>query len=147
MTSLRHKQSGFTIIELLIVIIVIGILATLVITTFSGVQKNNRNRTREANIKVVHSQLENYYGQIGTYPTLANLNDPSWRSANLKGLDEEDLKDPQGDSAVLVGSPTAKSYSYSATPTGCNNKSVDCTGYVLTATREGEDPFAKNSLN
>jgi prepilin-type N-terminal cleavage/methylation domain-containing protein len=147
MTSLKRKQSGFTIIELLIVIIVIGILATLVITTFSGIQKNARNRTREADINALHSQLEYYYGQNGTYPTLTDLNDATWRSTNLKGLDAEALKDPQGADETLVGSPTAKTYSYAVSPTGCNNTSTDCTGYVLTATREGEDPYVKNSLN
>jgi prepilin-type N-terminal cleavage/methylation domain-containing protein len=33
MISLKKRQSGFTIVELLIVIVVIGILATLVIVT------------------------------------------------------------------------------------------------------------------
>lgn len=147
MTSLKLKQRGFTIIELLIVIIVIGILATLVITTFSGIQRNARNRTREADVNAVHSQLEYYYGNNGVYPTLGNLNDTDWRSSNLASLDEEALKDPQSDDATLVGAPAAEAYSYVASPTGCDNSGTDCTGYTLTATREGEDPYVKNSLN
>lgn len=147
MTSLKIKQRGFTIIELLIVIIVIGILATLVITTFSGIQQNARNRTREADINAIQNQLEYYYGQNGVYPTLGNLNDSSWRSSNLANLDAEALTDPQSDSATLVGSPTAQAYSYATTPTDCNNSGTDCEGYTLTATREGEDAYVKNSLN
>ena len=46
MTSLKRTQSGFTIVELLIVIIVIGILAALVLVTFSGVQQKARNTER-----------------------------------------------------------------------------------------------------
>ena len=42
MISLK-KQKGFTLVELLIVIIIIGILATLVIVTFSGVQAKARD--------------------------------------------------------------------------------------------------------
>ena len=147
MISLKRKQAGFTIIELLIVIIVIGILATLVITTFSGIQRNARNRAREADINAIHSQLEYYYGQNSKYPTLANLNDPAWRTANLKGLDSEALKDPQGTNDTVVGSPAAAAYSYEVTPTGCNNAGTDCTGYTLIATYEGEGTFVKNSLN
>lgn len=147
MISLKKKQSGFTIIELLIVIIVIGILATLVITTFSGIQRNARNRAREADLNALHSQIEYYYGQNNKYPTLANLNDATWRAANLKGLDAEALKDPQGANATLVAAPAAGSYSYVVTPTDCNNAGTDCTAYVLTATYEGEGTFVKNSLN
>lgn len=147
MISLNRKQSGFTIIELLIVIIVIGILATLVITTFSGIQRNARNRTREADINALHSQVEYYYGQNSKYPTLANLNDAAWRAANLKGLAAEALQDPQNESATLVAAPVAGSYSYAVTPADCNNAGTDCTAYVLTATYEGEGVFQKNSLN
>jgi prepilin-type N-terminal cleavage/methylation domain-containing protein len=148
MISLKRKESGFTIIELLIVIIVIGILATLVITTFSGIQRNARDRTREADINALHSQIEYYYGQNGTYPTLANLNDATWRSTNLKGLDSEALKDPKGASATLVAAPAASSYAYVVTPANCDNASGgDCTAYVLTATYEGGGTFVKNSLN
>lgn len=147
MISLKKKQTGFTIIELLIVIIVIGILATLVITTFSGIQRNARNRAREADVNALHSQIEYYYGQNSKYPTLANLNDAAWRAANLKGLDGQALQDPQGTAATLVGAPAAGSYSYVVTPTDCNNAGTDCTSYVLTATYEGEGTFVKNSLN
>lgn len=148
MTSLkRNKERGFTIIELLIVIIVIGILATLVITTFSGIQRNARNRTREADINALHSQLEFFYGNNDYYPTLAQLNDAAWRADNMRGLDSEALRDPQGAAAVIVSSPAAGSYAYVVLPADCNNTDEDCEEYTLTATLEGSDPFVKNSLN
>ncbi len=147
MISLKKKQSGFTIIELLIVIIVIGILATLVITTFSGIQRNARNRAREADINALHSQLEYFYGQNSRYPTLDELNDADFRSASLRGLDEGALQDPQGSAATLVATPASGSYSYEVTPTGCDSSGTVCTGYTLTATYEGEGTFVKNSLN
>lgn len=150
MTSLQNKQRGFTIIELLIVIIVIGILATLVITTFSGIQRNARNRTREADINALHSQLEFYYGQNGKYPLLSEVNDSTWRSTNMKGLDAGALSDPQGDTETLVATPAAESYSYAVAADGggaCDNATTDCAEYTLTATLEGEDAFTKSSLN
>ena len=148
MISLKNKQSGFTIVELLIVIVVIGILAALVVTTFSGIQQKARNTERETDIKAVHGQVEAYYAQNGKYPTLANLNDSTFRSANLKGLDDEALKDPKGANNTVAGTAAANVYSYAVTPSGCDNGSGgDCTGYTLTATKEGGGTFTKTALN
>ena len=82
MVSLKNKK-GFTIVELLIVIVVIGILATLVIVTFTGIQQKARNSQRQTDINAVDSHVEAYYAQSGNYPTLANLNDATWRGGYL----------------------------------------------------------------
>lgn len=152
MTSLQKNQKGFTIVELLIVIVVIGILAALVITTFSGIQQKGRDTERQTDIKALHGQLEAYYAQNGRYPTLANVNDATFRSGNLKGLDEGALKDPKGTAGTLVSAAVANSYAYVATPNNCDNGAGgDCAGYTLTATLEGQidgsSTYSKTSLN
>ncbi len=155
MTSLHKKQQGFTIVELLIVIVVIGILAALVITTFNGIQQKGRDTERQTDVKALHGQLEAYYAQNGRYPTLANLNDTTFRNASMKGLDVGALVDPKGDktaSAPIASSAGANVYSYAVSPTSCDNGAGgDCTGYVLTATLEGtidgSGTYVKNSLN
>ena len=144
------NQKGFTIVELLIVIVVIGILAALVITTFTGIQQKARNTERTTDIKALHGQVEAYYAQNGKYPTLANLNDSTWRGTNMKGLDAEALKDPKGTAQTLVASPAANSYSYDVTAsdgTACDNTTKDCAQYTLTATYEGGGTFSKTNLN
>lgn len=149
--SLKSKQQGFTIVELLIVIVVIGILAALVITTFTGIQQRARNTERETDIKAIHGQVEAYYAQNGRYPTLANINDSGWRNTDMKGLDAEALKDPRGASQTLVATAAQDSYAYDVTPAGCDNDTstatADCTGYTLTATLEGGTTYVKNALN
>jgi prepilin-type N-terminal cleavage/methylation domain-containing protein len=146
MKNLR-KQQGFTIVELLIVIVVIGILAALVVTTFTGIQQRARDTERETDVKAVHGQVEAYYAQNGKYPTLANLNDSSWRTTNMKGLDADALKDPKGSAQTLAAAAAANVYSYVATPSGCDNSTTDCTGYTLTATKEGGGTYVKTNLN
>jgi prepilin-type N-terminal cleavage/methylation domain-containing protein len=150
MISLKHKQSGFTIIELLIVIIVIGILALLVITTFAGVQQRARNTERETDIKAVHGQIESYYSTNSRYPTLANLQDNTWVQANLKGLDVGALVAPRQTAAnTIVGTGgSVDNYVYAPTPSGCDNTATDCTGYQLSAAREGSGAtaFTKDDL-
>lgn len=152
MTSLNKNQRGFTIVELLIVIVVIGILAALVITTFNGIQQKGRDTERQTDIKALHGQLEAYYAQNGRYPTLANLNDSTFRSNSLKGLDNEALQDPKGSAQTLVAAPATNSYAYVVTPANCDNGAAgDCTGYTLTATLEGQidgsGTYSKTSLN
>ncbi len=145
MISLKRKQSGFTIVELLIVIVVIGILAALVVTTFSGIQRKARNTERETDVKAIHGQLEAAFAANNSYPTLSEINDTTWRGNNVKGLDADALKDPKGTAQALVASPSATAYSYDVTPAGC--ASGACTGYKLTGTLEGGGVFEKVSLN
>ena len=146
----KSNQKGFTIVELLIVIVVIGILAALVITTFTGIQKKARDTERTTDIKALHGQIEAYYTQNGRYPTLTDMNDTTWRGNNMKGLDVEALKDPKGSASTLVAAAAANGYAYdvqAADGTACDNSTKDCAKYVLTATLEGGGTFVKNSLN
>lgn len=150
--KISKKQQGFTIVELLIVIVVIGILAALVITTFSGIQQKARNTERQTDIKTLQGVLETYKVQSESYPTLANLNDGTWRSANMKGLEDGALQDPQGTAPTLVASPAATSYAYDVTTdagAACDNlaTATNCTKYTLTATLEGGGTYVKTSLN
>jgi len=154
MISLKNKQSGFTIVELLIVIVVIGILAGLVITTFSGIQQKARDTERETDIKAMHGQVEAFWAQKGYYPSLTDMNTAAFVTANLKGLDAGAFKDPKGANGTLVAAPAASVYAYAvknAGGTSCEADDTTCSSYVLTATLEGtlngSGTFVKNSLN
>ncbi len=102
---------------------------------------------RKVDINALTGQVEAYWADKDYYPTLANLNDPSWREANMKGLDSEALKDPDGTSAVLNPKPAAHVYAYTATPAGCDNVKTKCSGYTLTATLSDGTTYVKQSLN
>jgi type II secretion system protein G len=144
----RKNNRGFTIVELLIVIVVIGILAALVVVTYNGIQQKARDTERKTDINALHGQFEAYQAQNGKYPTLANANDTTFRAANLKGLDPAALQDPKGTAQTLVAAPAANNYSYAVTPAGCDNAANgDCTQYTLTATLEGGGTYVKASLN
>lgn len=65
---------GFTIVELLIVIVVIGILATITIVAYNGVQNRARTTKSLSNANAVQNAAEGYNGDKGSYPvTLASL--------------------------------------------------------------------------
>lgn len=148
MISLKRKQSGFTIVELLIVIVVIGILAAIVITTFTGVQKKGRDADRKSDVNAIYSQVEVYFAQNSKYPTLANLNDGTWRDANVKGLSDDTIHAPNSTTALQASGSGTDYYVYTTTPANCDNgANGDCTGFTLTANLEAGGTFTKTGSN
>lgn len=126
------------------------ILASLTLTTFNGTQRKARNSERVTDINALQSQIEAYYSVHNMYPTLANLNDPSWRSTNMSGLDSEALKDPQGANPQLSSTPSKETYSYA--PLGkdnadCDNIKSACTIYKLSTALESASYYEKSNLN
>ncbi len=61
-------SAGFTVIELLIVIIVIGILAAIVIVAYNGVTAKARDAKRSSDLDAIVKLLEEYHAQNGGYP-------------------------------------------------------------------------------
>lgn len=64
----NKRTKGFTIVELLIVIVVIGILAAIVIVAYNGVQQRSRDSRRQNDIQSITQALELYYIDNGRYP-------------------------------------------------------------------------------
>lgn len=67
-----NKTNGFTLVELLIVIGIIGILATLLMSNFIGVRQRARDAQRKSDIRQIQSALEIYRSDQDTYPSATN---------------------------------------------------------------------------
>lgn len=141
--TLSRKQQGFTIVELLIVIIVIAILATLVLVTFTGIQQSARNTQRQTDAKAVASHLETYNAKEGKYPSATEMNDDTF-VASLKGLDKESTRDPKAAAGAYDFAATATStqYGYSSTKddgTACDNDVAgdECVKFTISYVEEG----------
>ncbi len=63
------KQSGFTIVELLVVIVVIGVLAAITLVTYGGVSSKADVASMQSDLSSANTKLKMYYAEIGTYPT------------------------------------------------------------------------------
>jgi general secretion pathway protein G len=64
----RKEQEGFTLIELMIVIVIIGILATLLIPRIMERPEEARRMKAKADIKTIESALKLYKIDTGNYP-------------------------------------------------------------------------------
>ncbi len=65
---MHSKRSGFTIVELLIVIVVIAILAAITIVSYNGIQNRAKDAQRKSDIASIAKVLELYYLDYGYYP-------------------------------------------------------------------------------
>lgn len=65
----KTNQKGFTIIELLVVIVIIGILVALALPQLFAAQARGRDTDRKNDLKNISQQLETYYNDNdGAYP-------------------------------------------------------------------------------
>lgn len=66
--QLRTLQSGFTIIELLVVVVVIGILASITIVSYNGITTRANTTSAQAAARTTALKLEAYNAEVGRYP-------------------------------------------------------------------------------
>ncbi|HTT74477.1 MAG TPA: type II secretion system major pseudopilin GspG [Candidatus Binataceae bacterium] len=66
---LRRSESGFTLIELMVVILIIGLLATIVVQNLRGATDKAKRIKAEADISGFKTALDRYYLDNGSYPT------------------------------------------------------------------------------
>ena len=71
---MMHKRSGFTLIEILIVVVIIAMLASTVLIGLSSVSKKGRDARRISDMKSVQAGLELYFTKNGCYPTSSGCN-------------------------------------------------------------------------
>ncbi len=70
---MQHQKAGFTIVEILIVVIIVGILATIGTLVYITVQQDTRDNQRSAKATLIAEGLEKYYDKHGEYPSPAAL--------------------------------------------------------------------------
>ena len=91
-------RSGFTLVEIMLVVVIIGILATVVTVAVRGKSKEASIAATRLSIKAVCSAIDLYEGNCTVYPNSLDelVNNPgnsAWRGPYLKG---KQLKDAWG---------------------------------------------------
>jgi len=70
----KQKQTGFTIVELLIVIVVIAILATISIVAYNGIRDRTQYSKALSDLTAINKAINVYKAQYDSYPVAA-----AWR--------------------------------------------------------------------
>ncbi|MBW7944528.1 prepilin-type N-terminal cleavage/methylation domain-containing protein [Patescibacteria group bacterium] len=83
------SKLGFTLIELMVVVSIIGVLMAAGILAFSNAQQNARDAKRRADVDALSKALEQYYGNNAAYPASASSLTTFFPSGSLP-------TDPQG---------------------------------------------------
>jgi type II secretion system protein G len=65
---MNKRVSGFTIVELLVVIVVIAILAAITIVAYNGIQARARDSERSSEMQTIEKALALYFVDNGGYP-------------------------------------------------------------------------------
>ncbi|MCL5433258.1 MAG: prepilin-type N-terminal cleavage/methylation domain-containing protein [Patescibacteria group bacterium] len=66
--QISNKAKGFTLIEVLIVVVIIGVLAALLMVNFIGVRQRARDAQRKSDLRQIQAALELYRADQGEYP-------------------------------------------------------------------------------
>ena len=66
--KILRKNKGFTIVELLVVIVVIGILASITIVSYSGITARANTAANQSNAASIQSVLSVLYADTSAYP-------------------------------------------------------------------------------
>ncbi len=81
-----RTKSAFTLVEVLIVVIVLGILAAIVVPQFSSASDDANLAALKTNLQTIRAQIELYKLQHnGNYPTLAKFEDQMTAGTNAAG--------------------------------------------------------------
>lgn len=144
-------QRGFTVVEIIITITIMGILLLLAVVNLNASQMSNRDAERVADVESIALNLEAFYGtgqdtnvRLGRYPATDILSDgvtslkANLRDLDLKSVTAPGIADPLN-TFIVAGTasaqtPTKDQYIYQPLQgdnTLCTTSSQDCRTYTI----------------
>ncbi|HNY76692.1 MAG: type II secretion system major pseudopilin GspG [Sedimentisphaerales bacterium] len=111
-----HRQKGFTLIELMIVVVILGLLATIIMPKILGRPEQARRVKAKADIRSIQSALALFKTDTGRFPTTSEglealVNDPGIKGYNSDGYLDAVPVDPWGNKYIYI-SPGVHSKDY-----------------------------------
>ena len=81
-----RQEEGFTLIELMIVIVILGVLAGIVVFAVGGITDRGTSAACKTDVSTIQTAVEAYYAKTGGYPAniVPSLTDPAGGNQFLK---------------------------------------------------------------
>ena len=137
-----QTSRGFTIIELIVVILVLGILVTITALGLVRYQLDARDTQRSTNVSIIAEALEKYYNEKGEYPSCSVLTGSvgtlTGNSGIFPGMSTSVFRAPGAANGVtnsiqctdLISVTSADYYAYVGDSGSCTGTTT-CLKYVL----------------
>lgn len=123
------KTRGFTLIELMIVIAVIGILAAIAVPAYQDSVQKSRRADAIAALSGLQLEMEKFRGSCTQYPTaIGNADDCAARTIDYAGTSN----DGYYNLSIVAANSTATAYKIEADPTGVQTDDTDCDPMSIT---------------
>jgi len=123
----RHLRNskGFTLIELMIVVVIIGILAALAIPRFTQASARAKEKEADGILKQIYTLQNAYYANNGTYAASdADLKTVGWDANTTNGLKNYNAPTISATSAL----------SMTASGSGYCDRQIDVNGAITSGT-------------
>jgi prepilin-type N-terminal cleavage/methylation domain-containing protein len=162
--QLSHMKNarGFTLVEILVVVVIITILATIGTLTYAGFQSQSRDQKRSANAHLIADSLERYYEKNGEYPSIVDVTNPDvTKVKNLLNItDTSALVMPNAPSTITNSikgpsvDPTPSIITYNASVQNTQSSAMcettqggGCDSFTLQWEKESGEPESISSRN
>jgi len=121
----RTARAAFTLLEMLVVVLIIGVLASLTLFVINAASAHNARATTVQNIEKVRAALEEYYALYGQYPPVASSLQSSSHSFAYQVPTNQSINPPVFSFGLcgylVLRASTASNLTYHAPITGLYN--------------------------
>jgi len=137
-----RNNRGFTMTELMIVVTIIGILASIAFPMFQTVPERSKSTEAVTALGLIRSTMRIYYVEHGTFANATQFTDGAQvTSGGLLGVTNNDLMGRYFSSAsyTFLGAPTANSFTVECDGSGSTAPfGAEVSNIVVTMNQDGD---------